>query len=238
MVELFCDAPGLPRPGAVGDVELGLVMRRRSLVIKGTATRVRRAARDLTRTLAMAQHKGTKLDRLKASDVDQVLYARLAHRRQLQEKHLESLAGLGVSLEVEGWMVGSAGGWRRLGSPAPPGTVEAEQELPMWRIPPRPEDCQAASTRSLWFGLVPTFSGDHDGAGRPKLDDQAVYELRCFARRQPPPGREDCPPTVIWSDPTSRSGWPPSPTPRGPGTGCSPSACPTSGPSPPARGGG
>ena len=143
VVELFCDAPGLPRPGAVDDVELGLVMRRRSLVIKGTATRVRRAARDLTRTLAMAQHKGTKLDRLKAGDVDQVLYARLAHRRQLQEKHLESLAGLGVSLEVEGWMVGSAGGnWRRLGSPPPPGTVEAEQELPMWRIPPRPEDCR------------------------------------------------------------------------------------------------
>ena len=101
MVELFCDAPGLPRPGAVDDVGVSRVMRRRSLVIMGTATRVRRVARDLTRTLAMAQHKGT-VDRLKAGDVDQVLYARLAHRRQLQEKHPSPRAGLGVSLEVEG----------------------------------------------------------------------------------------------------------------------------------------
>lgn len=203
VVELFCDTPGLPRPKTIDDVQVGLVLRRRSVAITGPRRVIRRLARDLTRKLFRAQHKGTRPDTLTDPDVDQVLWADLTHRRQFEEEHAEALEKLGVHLVVEGWMVGSAGAsWRQLGTPAPEGTTDAEQELSMWRIPARPGDCDAAETRSLWFGLVPTFSGDRDTAGRPKLDDQAIYELRCFARRPSPPGRERCPPTVSWSGPS------------------------------------
>ena len=203
VVELFCDTPGLPRPKTVDDVQVGLVLRRRSLQITGPLPVIRRLARDLASDLFAAQHPGAKPDKPRGRDVDQVLWADLTQRRQFEEEHAEALEQLGVELQVEGWMVGPAGAsWRPLGTPAPAGTTDAEQELPMWRIPTRRDDCDEAGTRSLWFGLVPTFSGDRDTAGRPKLDDQAIYELRCFARRPPPPGRAQCPPTVSWSDPS------------------------------------
>jgi hypothetical protein len=203
VVELFCDTPGLPRPKTVDDVEVGLVLRRRSIRLTGPLKVIRRLACDLAKDLFEAEHKGATLGRLKTRDVDQVLWADLTVRRQFEEEHAEAIEQLGIRLEVEGWMVGTAGAaWRKLGDPAPAGTTDKELELPMWRLPPRPKDCDAAGTRSLWFGLVPTFSGDRDTAGRPKLDDQAIYELRCFARRPPPPGRQQCPPTVSWSEPS------------------------------------
>ena len=72
----------------------------------------------------------------------------------------------------------------------------------MWPLPPRAEDCAAARTRSLWFGVVPTYSAEVDEIGLPKLDDRSVYRIRCFARLAPAPGQEHCPPRIWWSHPT------------------------------------
>lgn len=72
----------------------------------------------------------------------------------------------------------------------------------MWRLPPRAGDCAAARTRSLWFGLVPTYSADTDQHAEPKLDDHAVYGLVCFVRQAPAAGHEHCPPKVWWSTPS------------------------------------
>lgn len=76
----------------------------------------------------------------------------------------------------------------------------------MWRLPPRAADCAAAQTRSLWFGVIPTFSADHqlspDGKPEPKLDDHGLYELVCFVRQPPPRGHEHCPPKIWWSMPS------------------------------------
>lgn len=69
--------------------------------------------------------------------------------------------------------------------------------------PAESQDCSAAHTRSLWFGIVPTSSGDLDDAGRPMLDDRSIFRIRCFARQQPPPGHEQCPPRLWWSAPTA-----------------------------------
>ncbi|MDD9207274.1 hypothetical protein PU560_12470, partial [Georgenia sp. 10Sc9-8] len=86
-----------------------------------------------------------------------------------------------------------------------------EQVLPMWRLPPPADACPATATRSLWFGLVPTYSDAHETAfdpalgvpttpGAAHLDDRADYEIRCRALR--PAARPDCPPEVYWSEAT------------------------------------
>ena len=85
---------------------------------------------------------------------------------------------------------------------APPALADGELELPMWQLPPREQDCAAARTRSLWFGVIPTHSADIDERGLPRLDNRTVYRVRCLARQHPGPGREHCPDRFSWSDPT------------------------------------
>ena len=68
----------------------------------------------------------------------------------------------------------------------------------MWRLPPRPGLRRPTRTRSLWFGLVPTYSADHwtdepDGTVQPKLDDRAIYELRCIVTQPPAAGSRALP---------------------------------------------
>lgn len=105
-------------------------------------------------------------------------------------------------------MAGPAGGqWRAAGSEPPPGAPpDAEEPIPMWRLPAPQDACEAAGTRSLWFGLVPTYSSEHwtdeDGKLQLKLDDRTVYQLRCIVQRPPDPGHEHCPPKLDVSEPT------------------------------------
>jgi hypothetical protein len=80
--------------------------------------------------------------------------------------------------------------------------ADGEAELPMWEIPPPAASCAAARSRSLWFGVMPTFSGEHDADGRPRLDEHAIYQIRCVARRTVRPGHQDCPRRTYVSGPT------------------------------------
>ncbi len=203
VVELFCDQPGLPRPGAAEQPVVKLVMRRQTFRTAAPRTAVRKLAKKLTADLLAAHHQGAKPEHLHASDVDNLLWADLAYRARFEADNAELLAQLGAVPAVEAWMVGDEGAqWRAVGTSRADGKPDHEQELPMWRIPNPPGTCEAAATRSLWFGLVPTFSGEHDDQGAPKLDDQAVYEILCVARRPPAPGHEHCPPQESWSAPT------------------------------------
>jgi hypothetical protein len=140
-IELFCDLPGLPRPGVDDLVTVSFVTRR----ITDTAE--------------------------------------------------------------QGWFLDAAGhgSWTSFEPPTESYhgpflfTVPAgytEPELPMTRVPTanRP----AAQTRSVWFGLVPTWSGDLDGTGTPKLDASSTYVLRCLAHR----ARPTCPPLTSVSGPS------------------------------------
>jgi hypothetical protein len=137
---------------------------------------------------------------MRGADLNDVLWADIADRRRFEAANAGQLAGLTVQSATEAWMVGPTGAeWRPVGEPAPDGVTDAELEIPMWRLPPRTEDCTAAQTRSLWFGLVPTYSSDMDRAGIPRLDDRGIYEIYCFARRKPAPGHEHCPPQIWWS---------------------------------------
>lgn len=199
VVELFCDAPGLPGANEAPDIEVGMVLRRRRTTVTAPAPQVRRLARQMAGDLLKAQHAGAKPGGLRGGDLPDVLWADLASRREFETTHADELDGLEVDSAIEAWLTGPAGGrWGSVGAPAP----EKELELPMWRLPPRDEDCAPARTRSLWFGLVPTFSADMDDKGTPRLDDRAIYEIHCFARQKPEPGHEHCPPKIWWSAPT------------------------------------
>ncbi|MEU2393276.1 hypothetical protein [Streptomyces sp. NPDC007369] len=215
VVELFCDRPGWPRPQSAEGLEVGFVMRRRQVEMSAPPQVLRRLAHRLTAGLAAAERAaGGPQDAYGvpsgpapyASEVRDVLWADLAHRAAFEDANRALIDQVGLETEVQAWMEGPAGGaWRRVGAPPPAGRPpDREQELPMWRLPARSGDCPQGPQppgRSLWFGVVPTCSGDHDDRGAPKLDDRSVYELRCYVRRAPAPGHEHCPPQVSWSEP-------------------------------------
>lgn len=214
VVEVFCHQPGLPRPRPDADLDVGFVVRRRNVDINATAPMVRRLARDLTTQLVAAQHQQV-VSQLRDRDVDQVLLGQLADETCVLPD------GLASAVRTEGWFVGRAGHrrWRDLAQPIPEGLDLREETYPMWRLPAPEGACEAAGTRSLWFGLVPTYTGEtadafddptppgvppaaRDDKGAPKLDEYAVYEIVCLARPKPARGREHCPPLPTTSAPT------------------------------------
>ncbi|MEV7888942.1 hypothetical protein ACWD3I_20190 [Streptomyces sp. NPDC002817] len=205
VVELFCDEPGLPRPGDVSGLELGFVVRREVMTVEGDTTALRKLAADLVKRLDCEQHQREQdaPEPLDTADLDQVAWA--ARDRELTPVQASLLAAAKPAWVTEAWTVGAdgRGQWSRTDPNAGPQLLPGEEELPMWRLPPSAGSCEAARTRVLWFGAVPTMSADIDTTGRPKLDDQYVYHLRCFARRRPPPGHEHCPDRYWWSAPTS-----------------------------------
>jgi hypothetical protein len=214
VVEVFCHQPGLPRPRPDADLEAGFVLRRRNVDINATPAMVRRLARDLTTQLVAAQQKRV-VGKLRDHDIDHVLHGQLADDTCILP------AGIASAVRTEGWFTGPGGHrrWRDVAQPLPEELDLHEQTYPMWRLPAPEGACEAAGTRSLWFGLVPTYTGEtadvlddpappgeppgvRDDKGAPKLDEYAVYEIVCFARPKPAPGKEHCPPARTMSEPT------------------------------------
>jgi hypothetical protein len=204
-VELFCDEPGLPRPGIIEGIETGFVIRRERVLIRGKAADVRELARDLAIQLDTAQNARTSTAKPipDTSDLEDLAWAGQAAGHPFTTRQLELLEAIRPTRVVEAWVPGPAGRgvWRKVDDTAP-ALLDGEQEQPMWPLPPEAARCDPARTRSLWFGVLPTFSAEVDELGAPKLDDRAIYRVRCFARRPPPEGREHCPPEVWLSDPT------------------------------------
>jgi hypothetical protein len=207
VVEVFCDVPGLPRAGEHDDIEVTMVVRRQHTRLFGTTKSIRTLARNLMVDLMDDQHPGATVG--DDSDLDvRDLWTATEARRRFEEQNKDLLALVSADTSDQGWMVGPAGGqWRVSDAPPAEGRpADREEELPMWRLPGRQEDCDAARTRSLWFGLVPTYSADHwvdaCGRARPKLDDRATYQVRCIARHKPVPGHEHCPRTAYVSQPS------------------------------------
>ncbi|MFJ2235202.1 hypothetical protein [Streptomyces sp. NPDC087859] len=207
VVELFCDEPGLPRPGDVSGLEVCFVVRRERMMVEGDTTALRKLAADLVKQLDGEQHQRETgaPEPLDTADLDQVAWA--ARNRKLTPAQGSLLAAAKPVWVTEAWTLGAdgRGQWSRT-DPDPdaePQLLPGEAELPMWRLPPSAGPCEAAGTRVLWFGAVPTMSADIEATGLPKFDDQHVYHLRCFARRRPPPGHEHCPPRYWWSGPTA-----------------------------------
>lgn len=213
VVEVFCDSPGLPRAGAHDDIAVSFRMRRMHTTVSGKRRPTRRVAAALVRELAAAQDK-----KIAHTDPDlrDLWWADVAWRRRFEEDHQEQLTQIETHLDYQQWLVSEktgAGRWHTVDDElAPVEEDEAEEEHQMWRLPVRQRDagCDAARTRSLWFGVVPTFSGEHwkarDPRGEPrlepKLDDHAIYEIECIVSQPHPTHPDRCPPRTWVSAPT------------------------------------
>jgi hypothetical protein len=225
IVELFCDTAGLPRPGEADTAAVTFVLRRLQTTFKTTETAdikalARAAADEIFQTKFPAKPTKAKPTDPEPADVypqndptvdaarDLAALYRMqgddvAKQAAFEATNAALIAKVGVTHELQGWVVDDAGrgSWEPLplqqGSDPVP--VDGEQELPMWRLPATAADCKPARTRSLWFGVIPTYSGELDHEGQPKLDDRSTYVLECVARQPQPSPREECPPFVTIS---------------------------------------
>lgn len=215
VVEVFCDSPGLPRAGSHDDISLAFRMRRMHTTVTGKRRPTRRVAAALVKELAASQGKTvTRTD----PDLRDLWWADVAWRRRFEEDQKQDLAQIETHVDQQQWLVSAktgAGRWRTLDDEAHPvdeEAGEAEEMHQMWRLPPRERDqaCDAARTRSLWFGIVPTFSGEHwqgrnsqgEPTREPKLDDHAIYEVECVVTQPHPTHPDRCPPRTWVSAPT------------------------------------
>lgn len=211
VVEVFCDVPGLPRAGSHDEIELSLRMRRMNTSLTAKGRPARRVAAQLVHALAREQDIETAT---MAPDVRDVWWADVAWRRQFVKDNADDLAAIESQTELQQWLTSPAGHgrWRTVDDPSQPLLPgEQEETFPMWRLPVREVDvdkgCEGPETRSLWFGVVPTYSDVHwlapQPGGKPplpepKLDDHAIYQIECIVT-QP---RPDCPPLTWVSAPT------------------------------------
>ncbi len=211
VVEVFCDAPGLPRAGLHDEIDVSFQMRRLNTSLTAKGRPARRVAAELVHAMAKAQDIQTAT---MAPDVRDVWWADVAWRRQFAKDHADDLAAIKSSTDLQQWLTTPAGHgrWRTVEDPNDPLLDgEHEETIPMWRLPVREIDadldCEGPETRSLWFGVVPTFSDEHwlapQPGGKPplpepKLDDHAIYQIECIVS-QPRPG---CPPLTWVSAPT------------------------------------
>lgn len=213
VVELFCDTPGLPRAGSHRDVDVGFVLRRKHTAVHGEKRDVRRLARELLLDLVKEQHPGSTLPpkvSQSTPDVDDLWWADEAARERFALDHADILDAVTGHVREQAWLVDSATGSGRWAELSDRTTTEDEQVYPMWRLPDEAGACDAARTRSLWFGIVPTYSSEHwldpapSAKGRPvpKLDERAIYEIRTVVTQRPERGREHCPPNRWWSVPS------------------------------------
>ncbi|HJV09313.1 MAG TPA: hypothetical protein VJ653_06510, partial [Acidimicrobiales bacterium] len=106
-VELFCDEPGLPRPGVVPGLEVGFVVRRERLrFLTPEPVVVRRLAGSLLRDLAgetLAKEVRDKATLPCDGDLGDVVLGEEA-RGQLTARQLGLLQRLGPRRVVEGWV--------------------------------------------------------------------------------------------------------------------------------------
>lgn len=197
VVEVFCDHEGLPRPHPDDEFSVGLVVRRRTLSIDLDDRAVRRLAREVVRSRTVP---GAPMPDLPQD-------AAVADGRQAWMK--DGRGGQGwVDVDDDGVPLPTLPHARyddlRLEDEL------TEEIIPMWRLPATAARCDSAASRSLWFGLVPTFSGDHESpfdptlpvpssAGGPRYDDLSTYEIRCRATRPADRAHPECPPEVFWS---------------------------------------
>lgn len=115
----------------------------------------------------------------------------------------------GITQQVEYWQADASdpdsGAWLPLSAEHQLAGPADEQVFPLRRLHAPPDQPQhEASGRTIFFGAVPTTSAQHDRAGRPRFDDRALYEIRCFVTRRrgectKPPGFAGCKGTRVWS---------------------------------------
>jgi hypothetical protein len=127
-----------------------------------------------------------------------------------------------IDVQVEGWFPIMTNGrpsttfgeWRVLSQEAQDSEIwqgddqASEHTYPMFAlVPDVREPKHDAAGRTMYYGIVPTTSLQHDNQGQARFDDKYTYEVRCFVRRHEPclgrVGKQpDCHGPLAWSRPT------------------------------------
>jgi hypothetical protein len=189
------------------DIEVGFVMRRQAVTFGTNGQSVRKLASNLMIEMAKAQRIDITAGE-PDSDIRELWWiadsARIeseAAAKGFAEENRLLIDDVRPATARQAWVkTGHSGHWRSADAAA---LADGEDTFPMWRLPPRESDCAATRTRSLWFGMIPTFSGEHgvDPTSKhkvlePKLDENAIYDVTCFVKQKPQPGHEHCPPRI------------------------------------------
>jgi hypothetical protein len=89
-----------------------------------------------------------------------------------------------------------------------PGALNGEAVFPMYPlIPPQGDEEHSGRFGTIYFGLLPTGTGETDTKANPRFDDQQYYEVTCFAERHLVPHDRGspchCPGSLFWSLPSA-----------------------------------
>jgi hypothetical protein len=232
---LHCDIAGFPHARRDDVCQAGFVVRRRTGNLPGgpggqAATELRRWAAARGKLRLVEQRLRTEPGALRR-DLLQRRLAALSQTECAARERVRALARdaltAGPVRSLEGWV---PVGVDAIGAPGPmPACSQPQDRTPlagvgMWQQveelpeeltedafplaplvpdPTRPDADAAGQT--IYFGVVPTGSGDLDPSGAARFDDGSEYEIRCFVRRHRPEcpreGRQcRCP--LFWSEPT------------------------------------
>jgi hypothetical protein len=111
---------------------------------------------------------------------------------------------------LQGWFNDPAlekiGAWANVAEK--PSALNGEAVFPMYPlIPPKSDAEHAGRFGTIYFGLLPTGTGETDTKGNARFDDQQYYEVTCFAERHLISHDRGspchCPDTLFWSLPTA-----------------------------------
>lgn len=228
--QLYCRSPGWPAVGQDQVCEAGFVLRRRVPNVPETLRF------ELNQHLARKQTLLTQAEYLLGSTGGLKSESSMGFEDQLKStvkrakksaggKRLAKIqgqvdavnqqigtivAGNGLGNVDQGWLASEhpgIGAWSAEIEAAPQDLGD-EVVLPLFPLIPDPAAEQHSGRgASLYYGLIPTHSGDIDGKGDPRLDDRSLYHIRCFVRRHRPgcprtAQRGDCPGELVWSAPT------------------------------------
>lgn len=224
---LNCDVAGFPMVKREQVCEAGFVVRRRFLQVpdqvKKPLARVMKERAELKAQILKSVNNGNKfskdpttLGQLISHQSEKIRnqfrsakLTRLQQSFALNSSALESLIeDYQIKRELQGWKptdLQGVGNWHAVDES--PQTLD-EQIYPLYPIVPDPTDKEhTARGQTLWFGLIPTSSGDSSSAGNIKFDDSSAYHVQCFVRRHKPNcpkknNQNDCSGEVVWSDPS------------------------------------
>jgi hypothetical protein len=223
--QIHCDAPGFPR-AARGDVcSAGFVVRRRTTSIPPAGAK---AAGEILKSLngARTQLGAIDAEAARSASVNTTTLAgtlsslattSIARQRASTIALVESerarlfawAAHFNVVPKLQGWFndpnLEKIGAWADVSDR--PAALNGEAVFPMYPlIPPKGDVNHAGQFGTIYFGLLPTGTGETDTQAHPRFDDREYYEVSCFAERHLIPHDRGspchCPDSLFWSLPT------------------------------------
>jgi hypothetical protein len=212
--ELHCDAPGFPKASRDDLCEAGFVVRRRTTDVPAAGAR---EAGAILRDINTARSRLTEIDRAAplamAVGAESTIVRQRASTRALlalERQRLRAWADrFGVAPQLQGWYPSATadkvGAWHAVDEK--PAEIAGEATFPMYPLVPPPNAPRHDGVfGTIFFGLLPTGTGETDDRGRARFDDRQLYEVTCFARRHTkahPRGTPcPCPDGLFWSQPT------------------------------------